>query len=234
MIVSNSEVSEGRNLSEQAYDGIRKDILYGGLFPRRKLQIDEMSDLYSIGVVPVREALNRLSSEGLVARKGNRGFFVTEISIAELEELVKTRIWLEKKALSESIKNATDAWEEALVIDYHRLARTQRRLTPDVGHQISEEWEKVHKRFHMRLLEGCGSKLLLEFCSGMMDQAVRYRSISLNNNQNKQRREGAKLEHESILRATIARDADTATRLLQEHYQTTLNGLKEVLLVPQD
>ena len=67
-----------------------------------------------------------------------------------------------------------------------------------------------------------------------MDQAVRYSSISLNNNQNKQRREGAKLEHESILRATIARDADTATRLLQEHYQTTLNGLKEVLLVPQD
>jgi GntR family transcriptional regulator, carbon starvation induced regulator len=81
----------------------------------------------------VREALNRLSSEGLVERKSQRGFFVTEISMTALEELVKTRIWLETLALRESIQNATEEWEEQLVLAYHRLARTNRRMPPRPG-----------------------------------------------------------------------------------------------------
>ena len=68
-----SITAEVRNLSEQAYDRIRRDILYGELFPDEKLQIEAVSERYGIGAVPVREALNRLSSEGLVARKSHRG-----------------------------------------------------------------------------------------------------------------------------------------------------------------
>jgi GntR family transcriptional regulator, carbon starvation induced regulator len=41
------------------------------------LQIEAMSERYGIGAAPVREALNRLSSEGLVERRSQRGFFVT-------------------------------------------------------------------------------------------------------------------------------------------------------------
>src|SRR5690606_29797106 len=95
------DVVEVRNLSEQAYDRIRHDILYGELFPNEKLQIDAISERYGIGAVPVREALNRLSSEGLVDRKSHRGFFVATISMADLEELVKTRVWLETLALEQ-------------------------------------------------------------------------------------------------------------------------------------
>ena len=97
-----------KNLSEQAHENIRRDILSGELFPGDKLQIEAISERYGIGIAPVREAFNRLSSEGLVERKSQRGFFVTEISITALEELVKTRIWLETLALREAIQNATE------------------------------------------------------------------------------------------------------------------------------
>ena len=102
-------VAEAKSLSEQAYDRIRHDILHGALFPDAKLQIEAISERYAIGTVPVREALNRLSSEGLVYRKSNRGFFVQTISIADLEELVKTRIWLETKALTESMEHGDES-----------------------------------------------------------------------------------------------------------------------------
>ena len=221
--------AEGRNLSEQAYDRIRRDILHGELFPDEKLQIEAISERYGIGAVPVREALNRLSSEGLVERKSHRGFFVAAISMADLEELVKTRIWLETRALTESMGNADEAWEEALVVSYHRLARTHRRLPEEAGREISEEWEVRHKEFHMLLLDRCGSSWLLGFCSTLMDQAVRYRNLSMNTNPSKQRREGAAAEHQAILDAVLERDTERACQLLTEQYLTTLEGLRQVI-----
>ncbi|MGQ0563722.1 MAG: GntR family transcriptional regulator [Gemmobacter sp.] len=222
-------MGETRNLSEQAHFHIRRDILNGELFPGDKLQIEAISERYGIGVAPVREALNRLSSEGLVTRKSQRGFFVTEISMTSLEELVKTRIWLETLALRESIQHGDEAWEEQLVLSCHRLARTQRRLPAEAGRDVSEEWERHHKDFHMLLLDRCGSSWLSGFCSNMMDQAVRYRSLSMNVHPSLLRREGAAAEHEALLQAALDRDADRACRLLAEHYTTTLEGLRAVV-----
>lgn len=231
MSAAEHRLQEGRNLSEQAYDLIRRDILNGALFPEDKLQVDVLSGRYGIGLVPLREALNRLSSEGLVERKSHRGFFVTSISMPNLEELVKTRIWLETLALRESMRNGDEAWEDALVVSCHRLARTHRRLPEEVGREISEEWEERHKDFHMRLLDRCGSSWLLGFCSTLMDQAVRYRNLSMNSNPSKLRREGAAAEHQAILDAVLEHDADRACALLSDHYRTTLEGLRHVIPV---
>ncbi|THD84322.1 GntR family transcriptional regulator [Aliigemmobacter aestuarii] len=229
MNASDNKLGDPRNLSEQAHARIRRDILGGELFPGEKLQIEAISERYGIGIAPVREALNRLSSEGLVERKSQRGFFVAEISMTSLEELVKTRIWLETLALRESIRNGDEAWEEELVLAYHRLARTHRRLPTEAGRELSEEWELRHKEFHMLLLDRCGSSWLLGFCSTMMDQAVRYRSLSMNVHPSLQRREGAAAEHEALLAAVVDRDADRACRLLEEHYTLTLDGLRGVV-----
>jgi DNA-binding GntR family transcriptional regulator len=222
--------SDTKNLSEQAHENIRRDILSGELFPGDKLQIEAISERYGIGIAPVREALNRLSSEGLVERKSQRGFFVTEISITALEELVKTRIWLETLALREAIHSATEEWEEQLVLAYHRLARTNRRMPPEAGRDLSEEWELRHKEFHMLLLDRCGSGWLLGFCSTMMDQAVRYRNLSMNVHPSLLRREGAAAEHEALLNAVIDRDTDRACQLLADHYTVTLEGLRPLIV----
>lgn len=229
MNASEKASNDPRSLSEQAHERIRRDILGGELFPGEKLQIEAVSDRYGIGIAPVREALNRLSAEGLVARKSQRGFFVAEISITSLEELVKTRIWLETLALRKSIDQGDEEWDEQLVLAYHRLARTNRRMPAEAGRELSEEWETRHKEFHLLLLDRCGSSWLLGFCSTMMDQAVRYRSLSMNVHPSLHRREGAAAEHEALLNATMDRDADRACQLLAEHYTTTLEGLRTIL-----
>ncbi|WP_372841578.1 GntR family transcriptional regulator [Phaeovulum sp.] len=229
--MNTTEKSPGdtKNLSEQAHERIRRDILNGELFPGEKLQIEAISDRYGIGSAPIREALNRLSSEGLVERKSQRGFFVAEISMTALEDLVKTRIWLETLALRESILHYDEAWEEKLVLAYHRLARTHRRLPTEAGRDLSEEWELRHKEFHLLLLDRCGSNWLLDFCSTMMDEAVRYRNLSMNLHPSALRRQGAAAEHEALLGAVVDRDADRACRLLEDHYRTTLEGLRGVV-----
>lgn len=225
-------VAEGsadpRNLADLAHDRIRRDIMGAVFFPGDKLSLDALSERYGIGVNPVREALNRLSSSGFVEHRHQRGFFVAGMSMDSLRELVKTRIWLESKALEESLKNATEAWEERVIVAYHRLARTQLRLGESNDPDLNEVWEDRHKTFHMRLLERCGSTWLIGFCSTMMDQSVRYRNLSVN--ANAARRGDALPEHESLMNAVIDRDTPAALELLRTHYERTLEGLRNLPL----
>ncbi|MBF9030124.1 FCD domain-containing protein [Rhodobacterales bacterium HKCCE3408] len=214
-------------LSDRAHDIIKEDIIAGLLEPGEKLQLDAISERYGIGIAPVREALNRLSAEGLVERRSQRGFFVSELSISDLEELVKTRIWLETLGLRESIANGNQEWEDEIILAYHRLARTDRLEERTNSVSVNPDWETRHHSFHLALLSGCGSSWLLQFCNTMMDQAVRYRNLSVN--YTLERRGDALAEHEAIVSATLDRDADLATELLTKHYSKTLEGLKERL-----
>src|SRR5215211_2947747 len=110
------------------YDRIKDDILSGSLAPSLKLRIEFVCERYGTGASPVREALNRLSQDGLAERRDQRGFYVAPVSLEQLAELVKTRCWLEAIALRESIVHRTAEWEERLVLAFHRLSRTPRSL----------------------------------------------------------------------------------------------------------
>jgi DNA-binding GntR family transcriptional regulator len=215
-----------KNLSEQVYELLRRDILKGVFMPEEKLQIEAVSEKYDIGAVPLREALNRLSAEGLVERIKQRGFFVAPLAVDDLEQLVSTRIWAETKALSDSIHHSDDGWEDELVLSFHRLARVSRNMTSAPDDEHADEWDFRHKEFHMQLISKCGSRWLLDFCSKMMDQAVRYRHVSMNISSTLARREGAADEHKNILDAVLDQDVDGACELLKHHYIKTLKALK--------
>ena len=86
----------------------------------------------------------------------------------------------------------------------------------------------------MLLLDRCGSAWLLGFCSTLMDQAVRYRNLSMNTNPSRLRREGATAEHQAILDAVLDHDAERACALLAEHYRITLDGLRNLISPERD
>lgn len=204
-------------LASDVYERLRRDILQGALKPGFKLRIDFVCKRYEVGNSPMREALNRLSSEGLVERRDQRGFFVAGIGSAELRELVKTRCWLEGLALRESIAARTIEWEERIVLAFHRLSRTPRSVDDRTFH-ANAEWEKRHKAFHESLIAACGSRQLLRFCADLRDQADRYRLLAAAYVY-PGRDEGD--EHRSIMNAAIDGRTDQAVDLLTQHYRAT-------------
>ena len=205
-----------------AYQRLRDDVLSGRLEPQRKLQMRFLTDFYATGQTPLREALNRLSAEGLVESRDQRGFFVAGISEAELAELTKTRCWVERIALTESMAGATPAWEEGLVLAHHRLSRTPRSLHPD-RFESNPDWERLHGIFHLALIAGCGSQPLIAFCRQLADQLYRYRQLSI-------RRVFATRhvgdEHRAILDAVLDRDRERACALLESHYWQTAEAIR--------
>jgi DNA-binding GntR family transcriptional regulator len=137
-----------------------------------------------------------------------------------LEELIKTPVWPETLALKVSIKNGDDSWEEELLMSHHRLSCTHTELPTDEGADILEEWESLDLTFHLILLDRCGSEELLTF-SGLKDQSVRYRSLSLDTTSNQLHRERAAAKPQDILNAALERKAEQACELLTHHYKTT-------------
>lgn len=199
------------------YDQLRADLLGGGLEPGSKLAIEALGERYGTSATPLREALNRLVSDGLVERREQRGFAVAGISAADLAEITKTRGWLEEIALRESIANHTTDWEEALVLAHHRLSRTPRSLS-DTRFEDNPEWEPHHRAFHRALISGCGSRWLLGFCEQLADQHHRYRRLSAPRAFTKR---AVHNEHKQLMEAAIAGRADEAVALLRAHFERT-------------
>ena len=207
----------GQTQATGVYDRLRRDLLTGQLAPGQRLTARLLMDRYDAGQTPLREALNRLASDGLVVFQDQRGFTVAAVSASELTELTETRCWVEEIALRRSMAAATAEWEEMLVVLCHRLIRTTRSASSD-GYAENLVWEEVHRSFHRALLSMCGSSPLRAFCDQLADQLYRYRQISVRKVYPHRDING---EHQAILAAIVRDDADAAVVALQAHYRAT-------------
>jgi len=215
---STTSASAPETFASSVYNQILNDILNGSLKPGHKLRLQTLKTEYNVGNSPLREALNRLSANGMVVREENRGFHVSPASVKELEELIRTRCWLESIALRESIKNADDAYDERLILAAHRLSK----VAPKEDGSHSPEREKRLSEFHRVLLSACNSDILLRYCSQLHEQTLRYRNLTAVAAYRKGH-EGS--EHKAVVEAVLSRDTEKATKLLTSHYQITADML---------
>lgn len=207
----------GETLASLVYQRLLDDIINGRLQPGKKLRLQALKEQYAVGNSPLREALNRLSANGMVLREENRGFRVSPASAEELMELIRTRCWIEEIALRESIRRGDQAWEEGIVLAYHRLTRTE-RATPADAIRIDSEWEDLHRQYHLSLLAACNSNILLGYCAQLHELTLRYRNLS----PMAAYRDRHELDEHLALRDTVLdRDADKAVELLTAHYKVT-------------
>ncbi len=200
-----------RSSIQRVYLALRKDIITGRIPPGERLKIDALKVALETGASPVREALSLLTSNQLVDRLDQRGFRVTATSRAQFQEILKLRCNLEELALRDSLANTDPAWEDALVLAYHRMSRSDRN---DL-----ETYEPHHKHFHMTLLSACDSPILLRFCSQLYDLNVRYRYLASSSESYSNR--DVEAEHLAIFDAAVNRDTASACASLTAHYHKT-------------
>ena len=217
--------TDSASRTSQTYAALKHDIIAGQLQPGSKLKIEDLRKAYNTGTSPIREALSLLTSDHFVERIDQKGFRVAKVSADKFQELLKTRCWLEERAIREAIANGSQSWEEQVVLANYRLSRIPRSDSDD--HFVANaDWEAAHKHFHMTLIDQCGSSLMLRFCEQLYDQNIRYRHLS--GGKAYPARDVAE-EHSSICDAVLARDADLAAQLLVDHYKNTSGYVFEQL-----
>lgn len=211
MTIMKTAIGKEHSATHECYLRLREMILTGEVPPSTKLKIEDLREKLQSGASPVREALSLLTSDLLVERLDQRGFRSAPVSKENFEEILGLRCSLEDMALRASIENATEDWEEALVLSYHHMVQAKKYDRDDM--------EDAHKAFHLALLSNAKMPMLLRYCNQLYDLNIRYRFLASEGPGYGER--SIEAEHEAIFNAAVDRNADAACAALMDHYRKT-------------
>jgi DNA-binding GntR family transcriptional regulator len=202
-----------RTLAEKAFDTLHTAIITGQLRPGTRLPIEELAEVLEMSPMPIREAVRRLDSAGLVENIPHRGARVTELSITDLAEVVDARLALEVLA----IRRAAERFDEA----HERQARECLIALNSLPDDNSAATSAAHAAFHFALHEAADSAWLMRLIRPVWETSERYCLEVPSCRQLVGRRH----EHEAILGACVAHDPDRAAISLYDHRATTANSI---------
>lgn len=210
--------------TQTVYEQLRARLLAGLYRPEEKLKISELGSAFSVSTGAIREALARLTAEGLVTATPQRGFRVAPVSVADLRDLTDMRVEIETKCLRRAIANGDLAWETAVVAAHHRLA-----ATPIAAHDgsFSPAWTLAHADFHAALAQACGSAWMMRVRDLLFAHNERY--LDLARKTDRGNRDAAR-EHRELMEATLARDTERAVTLMMAHLDKTRDTIEAALL----
>jgi GntR family carbon starvation induced transcriptional regulator len=213
-----ASLSSGQDLLAR----LRADIVKHTFAPETKLKFSDLTERYGLGIGTLREALSQLVSEGFVTLEAGKGFRVAPVSRRDLAEVTEHYVGFEKPALSQSIAAGGDEWETRIVASFHSLGIIE-DLSWAERMRRHGDWVDRHRRFHEALVAACDDRWLLRLRSLMFYQLERYRFLSKMNREKSPTRKGT--EHRAIMEATVARDVQKATTLLERHIRETSESI---------
>jgi DNA-binding GntR family transcriptional regulator len=204
---------------EHALDALRRAISSGELRPGQRVAQEEVAEALGVSVAPVREALRVLEQEGQVRYFPRRGYFVTELRIADLEEIYELRRLLEERAARHALPTLDSerlAWIE--------LAAQECELAAQRGDVTAEL--QANRRFHLAILEADDQPHTLRMIALLWDSTEAYRAMYYNSPAERRRSVQA---HRRILEALRRRVADDLIEELDRHRERGLAVLRSIL-----
>jgi DNA-binding GntR family transcriptional regulator len=207
-------------IREKVYNYLKSAILSGNFGPGEKLTEEHLATKMKVSRTPVREALHKLESEGLIKPRKKRGFIASRDSKEEVEELFELRSILEGyslRVISESIS------EETL----HRLEEFIRNAEEALRRKKIEDVFKWNTRFHDTLHELAANKSrLYRLIVNMRRYVLRHRKDTLRYPDGGRRSvEG----HKKIILALQLKDPDLCERVMREHIQNAKEDALQTL-----
>lgn len=204
-----------------AHERMEADLLSGRLPPGSRLDPDAIALRLGVSLLDMREAVVRLSTDGLVVIDGNGALRAAPVSLADLHDLTATRIAIEGDALRASLEAGDDAWEATLRTSFAALDAAEVAFGEDPAGQM-DRWEQCNAAFHAALVAACPLRRLLRFNALLYKQHERYRRLSL---ARRPASRNVQAEHQALFQAALARDVDEAGRVLAGHIGRTADLL---------
>jgi DNA-binding GntR family transcriptional regulator len=204
-----------RTLAERIFEVIRERIVEGKLPDREPVRQDALAAELGVSKIPLREALARLEHEGLLTSQANRGWFVRPMSADQAEEIYLLRLATEPVAAAFSCGRATDEDKQAAIKAFERLDAAAHDNLNDVAVR--------NREFHVALVRPGGRLLTTQLVERLEVLAERYVLAHL---EPAGRGDRAHEEHQALLDAWLAGNADTVQALLTQHIASTLDDLR--------
>lgn len=203
-------------LAQEVYTRIRENIMNGDLSPGEKISIRKMAERYGVSTMPVREALNKLQSEGFVHFE-RRSIYVSQLSVKELVEIFKIRINLERMAMEWSYPNIGEEEIEGLT-----------KMVKEMDRYIHSpiKWNGLNKQFHTKIYSYSTSKPMLEMLNAVWGRVDPYMNIYSTSSYYLSL---SQKEHYQMIDYMKKKELDLLLSLTTNHIQKTCEAVLEKL-----
>ncbi len=199
--------AEARTMRDMVYRALRKAIFEEELKAGDRLVETKLAEMMGVSRTPVREALQKLETEGLVKHLPRRGVVVQGIQIEDVIEIYAIREALETAAVSFIVDHITPAEKKELF----RLLDEMKQLAKTEG--IEELFQKSQE-FNELLLRSSKMPRLINLVNTYKEYLTKFRKVTMSK---EPRKFDALSEHEAILRAIDRRDIREAQELMRHH-----------------
>jgi len=208
-----SATNAAGSLTQRTYEQLRDALLDCRFASGEPLRIGELQKWLEASQGAVREALSRLTSEGLVEARPQHGFRVTPISTVDLRNLTAARIEIEELCLRHAIEAGDVHWEGRIVSAFHQLSRTP-LFQAGAQRRFDRRFVALHQSFLDVLVSSCNNFWLARVREMLQIQELRYHGRSPPPMPGERDVVG---ELRDVMEAAIDRDAGRASKLLALH-----------------
>ncbi|UOQ45481.1 GntR family transcriptional regulator [Halobacillus salinarum] len=210
-----------RKLPLRAYQILRLAIRNLKLLPGKTILEREIAEVLGMSRTPVREALIRLQTEGVVNLIPRKGFKIEPIEERDLREIYEVVEMLEGLAA----KLATNTTSEEEILNLEWLIEQQEKA---INEKDLEEWARLDNLFHFKIIEFAENKRLSNVIEVHADQLYRARLLTINKRPLPFQ---SIVEHRAIVACMRARNGDAAQASMQSHRK---RARTEILTALQD
>ncbi|TFI42468.1 GntR family transcriptional regulator [Rhodococcus sp. 1R11] len=192
-------------------NGIRASIIEGAYLPGTRIRQEDLAERYAASRVPVREALRILEDEGLVTRVANSGTWVSQLELAECEELYRVRERIEPLLLSMNVPLLSEAdldWLDDLVLRMESASN-------------AEEFLALDRTFHLATYSAADTTMLRDTVVRLWNRTHHYRRAFTVVARAHGDDAAVFLDHRLLIAAMRRRDADEAEDVLYRHIRRT-------------
>jgi DNA-binding GntR family transcriptional regulator len=204
-------------LSQKVYHALKNAIVRGDIKPSSKLMLNEISESLGVSNTPIREAINKLSSEGFLKIIPNRGIIIEKINIDDIQEILHIRTFLDGLIAKLAAKKITDK-------EIVNMMEIINKMEYCVNEDDRLAYNDLDIKFHNFLLNITENNKLKEIYNNLIVHAYRFRIRTLKISG----RMGKSLkEHKEIALKVKERNPDEANRVSQEHMESILHSIEE-------
>lgn len=208
-----------RQTKQQAvYEALRREILTGELAPGTRLVIRDLAVQMQVSDIPVREALKRLDSEGLVDAIPYTGFQVSRLSLERLREISEIREALEAHAAA----LAAERMDER---DLALLADCLLQMERDVTERRLDDYTARNRTFHEIIYRSSGNQKLYDLIFALWDDVARAQAVFKKVDGHPER---SLEEHRLIYQALRLRAPELAARAMVLHRHRAMTGVQKL------
>lgn len=201
------------------YRHIRQAILEGRLPPGAVISQVQVATELAVSRSPLREALSRLTSEGLVIGDYNRRARVTELDLDDLDQLYAIRLRVEPVALRATVAALGES-------ELAALGTTLDRMDDAIARNDMASFQSHHRSFHLGLTTRPAGRIA-HLVEQLWDHSDRYRAAYVRHrgDATDDRLPISQAEHRAMLEAAAADDVERCVSIHRVHLSRTLNGV---------